>query len=191
MSLLRAPWAPCPHEPQRTAHISRLTNSDAGVRVGRLHQLLALMANDPVGVDLSSALGVQVDHLEVPEVGFTDGTIFRTHVINVWDAVIVKVVLASVPTSVTCRQDKQDNEKTNRWFAICLSEASSHASWGAAWSSDPVQWLQWPGQPPGSPHSTLDRGVGAVNRNRAELAALLSDSFRNYYDLSSSSCPNL
>lgn len=82
----------------------KLTHSDARVGVGCLHQLFALMANDPVGINLSGALGVQVDHLEVPEVRLADGVVLRTHVVNIRDTIIVKVIFTSVPTPIACRR---------------------------------------------------------------------------------------
>lgn len=103
-----APWAPCRQEPQGVVCILRLTNSDARVGVGRLHQLFALMANDPVGIDLSGALGVQVDHLEVPEVRLTDGVVLRTHVVNIRDVVVVKVVFAGITTPIACHQGQAE-----------------------------------------------------------------------------------
>ena len=79
-----------------------LTYSDARVRVGGLHQLFALMPDHPVGVDLRGSLGVQVDHLELPEVRHADGVVLGAHVEDVGDAVVVEVVLAGVPPSVSC-----------------------------------------------------------------------------------------
>lgn len=78
-----------------------LTHSNARVRVGRLDQLLALVTNDPVGVDLCGPLRVQMHHLEVPEVGFADGVVLRTHVVNVRDAVVVKIVFTDVTPPIT------------------------------------------------------------------------------------------
>ena len=80
----------------------KLTYSDARVRVGGLHQLFALVPDHPVGVDLRGSLGVQVDHLKLPEVRYADGVVLRAHVENVRDAVVVEVVLAGVPSSVAC-----------------------------------------------------------------------------------------
>lgn len=79
-----------------------LTDCDAWVRVGGLNQLFALVSDHPVGVYLCGSLGIQVDHLELPEVGDADGIVFRTHVKNVWDAVIVKIIFAGIPPSIPC-----------------------------------------------------------------------------------------
>ena len=52
----------------------------------------------PSGGHLSGALGVQVDHLEVPEVRLADGVVLRTHVVNVRDTIIVKVIFTGSGT---------------------------------------------------------------------------------------------
>lgn len=77
-----------------------LTHCDARVRVGSLNQLFALMSDHPVRIDLSGSLGIQVDHLELPEVCRTYGVVLRAHVENIRDAVIVKVVSAGVSPSI-------------------------------------------------------------------------------------------
>lgn len=77
-----------------------LTHCDAWVRVGSLNQLFALMSDHPVRIDLSGSLGIQVDHLELPEVCRTYGVVLRAHVENIRDAVIVKVVYAGVSPSI-------------------------------------------------------------------------------------------
>lgn len=79
-----------------------LTHCDAWVRVGRLNQLFALVPDHPVRIDLSGSLGIQVDHLELPEVCSGDGVVLRAHVENIWDAVVVKVVYAGVSSSIAC-----------------------------------------------------------------------------------------
>lgn len=68
------------------------------------------MANDPVGINLSGALGVQVDHLEVPEVCLADGVVLGTHVVNIRNTVVVEVVFTSVPTPVACRQGRAEGK---------------------------------------------------------------------------------
>lgn len=60
------------------------------------------MSNHPVGVDLRCSLGVQVHHLKLPEVGDADGVVLRTHVKEVRDVVVVKVVFAGVSSTVAC-----------------------------------------------------------------------------------------
>lgn len=82
----------------------QLTDCDAWVRVGRLDQLFALMSDHPVRIDLSGSLGIQVDHLELSEVCGTDGVVFRAHVENIRDAVVVKVVFAGVSSSITYKR---------------------------------------------------------------------------------------
>lgn len=79
-----------------------LTYCNAWVRVGSLNQLFALVSHHPVGINLSGSLRIQVDHLELPEVRHTNGIVFWTHVKDIWDVVIIKVVFARVPSSVTC-----------------------------------------------------------------------------------------
>lgn len=79
-----------------------LTDCDTRVRVGGLNEFFALMSDHPVGINLSGSFGVQVDHLELPEVGDTDGIILWTHVDNIWDVVVVKVVFAGVTSPIGC-----------------------------------------------------------------------------------------
>lgn len=81
-----------------------LTHCDAGVRVGGLNQLFALMSDHPVWINLSGSLWIQVDHLKLPEVCDTDGVVLRTHVEYIWYAVVVEVVFAGVPSSITFKK---------------------------------------------------------------------------------------
>lgn len=87
------------------------------------------MADHPVGVNLCGALGIQMHHLEVPEVSLTDGAVFRAHIINVKDTVIVKVIFASISSPVTCHQgqeEKQENRVDGLPLAIlCLRKVST------------------------------------------------------------------
>lgn len=76
------------------------TNSDAGITVDSLDQLLALMPHHPVGVDLRGACWVQRHHLESTEIGFADGKILRADVIDVQNFVLVKVVFADITTAI-------------------------------------------------------------------------------------------
>lgn len=46
---------------------------------------------------------IQVNHLELPEVCDANGTVFRTHIQNIRDTVIVKVVFAGIASSITCK----------------------------------------------------------------------------------------
>lgn len=78
----------------------RLTYSDARVRVCCLHQLFALVTNDPVGINLCGPLGIQRDHLEVSEVCLGDGVVLGTHIINIWDVIIVKVIFTNITSAV-------------------------------------------------------------------------------------------
>lgn len=82
-----------------------LTYSYARIRIGGLNQFFALVANNPVGVNLSCTLGIQGDHLKLSEISFTDVIIFRAHIINIWDAVIVKVIFADITSAITYKQN--------------------------------------------------------------------------------------
>lgn len=79
-----------------------LTNSNARVRIGSLHELFALMPYHPVGIDLCCSFGIQMDHLELSEVCAADAVVLWAHVEYVWDAVVVKVIFACVASSVPC-----------------------------------------------------------------------------------------
>lgn len=87
-----------------------LTDCNAWIRIGGLNQLFALVSDHPVGINLSGSLWIQVDHLELPEVCFTDGIVLRTHVKDVWDTVVVKVIFAGISSSITCFKKKTSNE---------------------------------------------------------------------------------
>lgn len=84
-----------------------LTYCDARVRVGSLNQLFALVSDHPVWINLSGSLGIQVDHLELPEVCDTDGVVLRTHIKNIWDTVVVKVIFAGVASSIACNMSNE------------------------------------------------------------------------------------
>lgn len=77
------------------------TDSNARVAVDSLDQLLALMPDNPVGVDLGGTLGVQRNHLESAEVGFTDGKVFRAYIIDVQNIILIKIIFAHITTSIT------------------------------------------------------------------------------------------
>lgn len=81
-----------------------LTDCNAWVRIGSLNQLFALVSDHPVGINLSGSLRIQVDHLELPEVCDTDGIVLRTHIKNIWDIVIIKVIFAGIPSSIACEK---------------------------------------------------------------------------------------
>jgi len=83
-----------------------LTDCEAWVRVGSLDQLFALMSDHPVGIDLSGSLRIQVDHLELSEVCDTDGIVLRTHVKNIWNTVVVKVVFAGISSPIACSRKR-------------------------------------------------------------------------------------
>jgi hypothetical protein len=128
-----APW---PHTRSSTSFVdtnggvlwdSRLTYSDARVWVCCLDQLLALVTNDPVGVNLCGTLGVQGYHLEVPEVSLTNGIVLRTHIINVWDTVVVKVVFTDITPPITCSQGTNKNKDTTWWLATVLPKQEKRA----------------------------------------------------------------
>lgn len=78
----------------------RLTNSDAGVAVDCLYQFLALVADDPVGINLRGALWIQRNHLESTEVCFTDGKVLGAHVINVQNFVGIKIIFTRITTAI-------------------------------------------------------------------------------------------
>lgn len=59
------------------------------------------MADHPVRVILGCPFGVQRNHLESAEVSLTDVNVFRTDVINVWHTVVVKIIFASITSTVT------------------------------------------------------------------------------------------
>lgn len=80
---------------------SLLTHGKSGVTVDRLDELFPLMAHHPVRVVLGCPFGVQRDHLEPAEISLTDINVFRTDVIDVWHTVIVKVIFASITSTIT------------------------------------------------------------------------------------------
>lgn len=82
-----------------------LTYCNAWVRIGSLNQLFALVSHYPVRINLSGSLRIQVDHLELPKVGGSDSIVLWTHIKNIWDTVIVKVVFAGIPSSITCKEN--------------------------------------------------------------------------------------
>ena len=86
-----------------------LTDCNAWVRVGRLDQLFALVSHHPVGIYLSGSLRIQVDHLELPEVCGSDGIVLWTHVKKIWNAVVIKVIFARVPSSIACKIKPKNN----------------------------------------------------------------------------------
>lgn len=80
---------------------SLLTHSKSGITVDRLDELFALMAYHPVRVVLGCPFGVQRNHLELAEIGLTDINVFRANVIDVGHIVLVKVIFASITSTVT------------------------------------------------------------------------------------------
>lgn len=98
------------------------TNSNARVTVDSLHQLLALMPDHPVGVNLGGARGVQRNHLESAEVCFTDGKVLWTHIIDVQNVILVKIVFAYVATAIACKKNhkiKPRSYQINR-HTLCI-----------------------------------------------------------------------
>lgn len=89
------------NQPQDTS----LTNSNARITVDCLNQLFALMANNPVRVNLRCAFGVQRYHLEFTEVCLTNIKIFRTHVVDVGHIVLVKIILAEITTTIAWKRN--------------------------------------------------------------------------------------
>ena len=59
-------------------------DGEAGVGVHRLHDLGALVVDDPVGVDLGVAVGVEDHGLVGPEVGGVDAGVVGAVVQEVW-----------------------------------------------------------------------------------------------------------
>lgn len=80
---------------------SLLTHSKSRITVDSLDKLFALMAYHPVRVVLGCPFGVQRNHLESAEIGLTDINVFRTDVIDVWHTVLVKVIFASITSTIT------------------------------------------------------------------------------------------
>lgn len=78
-----------------------LTNSDTRVAVDSLNQLFALMADDPVGINLRGTFGVQRNHLELAEVCLANVKVLGTHVVDVGHVVLVKVIFAGISTTIT------------------------------------------------------------------------------------------
>lgn len=76
------------------------TNSDAGVAVDCLYQFLALVADNPVGVNLRGALWIQRNHLESTEVCFTDGKVLWAHIVNVQNTVVIEIIFTGVSTAI-------------------------------------------------------------------------------------------
>lgn len=97
------------HRSYKESKSVKLTYCDAGVRVGSLNQLFALVSHHPVGINLSGSLWIQVDHLELPEVCNADGIVLWTHIQYVWNTVIVKVVFAGVSSSIACSYKREIN----------------------------------------------------------------------------------
>lgn len=80
-----------------------LTNCKARVTVDCLNQFFTLVTHNPVWIILGCSFWIQGNHLKPSEVSLTDFHIFRADVINVWHTVLVKVIFASISTSITCR----------------------------------------------------------------------------------------
>ena len=59
------------------------------------------MPDHPVGVNLGGTRGVQRNHLESAEVCFADVKVLRTHVIDVQNIVLIKIVFAHITTAIT------------------------------------------------------------------------------------------
>lgn len=66
-----------------------------------MNQLFALMANNPVRVNLRCAFGVQRNHLKFTEVCLTYVKVFWTYVIYIRHVVLVKIILACIATTIT------------------------------------------------------------------------------------------
>lgn len=80
---------------------SLLTYGKSRITVDRLDELFALMAYHPVRVVLGCPFGIQRNHLESAEISLTDIKVFRTDVIDVWHTVMVKIIFASITSTIT------------------------------------------------------------------------------------------
>lgn len=86
-----------------------LTNSNARITVDCLNELFALMANNPVRVNLRCAFGVQRNHLEFPEICLTNVKVLWTYIVDVGHIVLVKVILAGITTTITWKKNPENN----------------------------------------------------------------------------------
>lgn len=100
----------------------KLTQSDARVRVGSLQQLCALAADHPQGVGLRGAFRVQQNTLKLPEVCCPDILVQRTGIQRIWNTVVVKVVKASVSTTITCKREIKRQKTTVRFPGFIFSQ---------------------------------------------------------------------
>lgn len=98
---------------------SLLTYSESRVTVDSLDEFFALMAYNPVRVILGCPFGIQRNHLESAEIGLTDVNILRTDVINVWHIVMVKIIFASITSTITWGQKSKSSAKF--WSAIIVT----------------------------------------------------------------------
>lgn len=62
------------------------------------------MLDYPVWINLSGPFGIQMHHLELSEVGYTYSIVLWAHVQNVRDAVIIKIILADITSTITYKK---------------------------------------------------------------------------------------
>lgn len=106
-----------------------LTNCKARVTVDCLNQFFTLVTHNPVWIILGCSFWIQGNHLKPSEVSLTDFHIFRADVINVWHTVLVKVIFASISTSITCRTKVVSLFWAIRHWWLFASVASSLTTW--------------------------------------------------------------
>lgn len=80
---------------------SLLTHSKSWIAVDGLDEFFTLMAHHPVRVILGRPFGIQRNHLEAAEISLADIDVFGTDVIDVWHVVMVKIIFASIPSTIT------------------------------------------------------------------------------------------
>lgn len=106
-----------------------LTNCKARVTVDCLNQFFTLVTHNPVWIILGCSFWIQGNHLKPSEVSLTDFHIFRADVINVWHTVLVKVIFASISTSITCRAKVISLFWAIRHWWLFASIVSSLTTW--------------------------------------------------------------
>lgn len=108
-SLPPPPTKKTQNKKNQTTHITvpvnffPLTDCKARVTVDCLNQFFTLVTNNPVWIILGCSFGIQGNHLKFSEISLTNFHIFRADIINVWHTVLVKVIFASISTSITCK----------------------------------------------------------------------------------------
>lgn len=78
-------------------------NGQARIAVHSLDDLSTFVVDDPVGIDLGVSLRIQDDRLVGTEIGGVDLGVVGAVVQEVWDFVIVKIVLTGIAHAITIR----------------------------------------------------------------------------------------